>query len=338
VVENIYNGVISIVAKEINFFKAVEREFLENANRKRLLYFSGRKGSPYKSTLSRSQMLNTINVQYKTQQEDPSTPVGEAESLKRKSLGATRWPSNKNFNMIEASAMQGKGRPREALEKDIMNATQFLSRIINEEQFLSRLGSYSVQNPDKYLPKSQQGTEELKIKDKDFREAINKRINSLQSVIRKAEEKRKKGQTVKKGSELRHFRMAKNIVEDLSAHSFLGRYAEALTPDFINGMLGFLTDTKKQGTGTAKLASEAYKHYNVVDTTLITLNVQEQPVIVGLSQKFKKHVDFRNTYQVYHDIYNVVNAFSGLGIKDNTLQSNSKFLIYLRKNLVTLNQ
>lgn len=329
IVENIYNGVVSIIAKEINFYKSVEKEFLANANRRRLLYFNKN------SNLSRSKMLATMNSQYKKQLNDPKTEIGDLDTIKTGALGASRWPGNKNFKMVEKKAMKGRGRPREELEKDLGQAANAVSRVINEEQFYSGLGPYAVQNPDRYLPKSQRGKDrQLKINDKDFLQAAEKRVNSLKKVIKKAEQKRAAGELVKKGSELRHLRTIQNLITDMSLHSFFGRYAEALTPDFINDFLGFFTD----GIEKAKNVSETYKQFNVIDTQVITLNVENQDVIVGISQKYKKEVDFRRRYHVYHDIYHVVNAFSGLGIKNQGLEKDSKFLIYLRKNLVTLRQ
>lgn len=323
-VENVSRGILKIVKKEIDFYKSVEKNFLKEVNLNR------------ETNFTRKTLLNEFNAQYKAHLNDPTTEIGELESFKIRALAGGRWPKKGTFSMKDQAAFTGAGRSREELENDILQVISFIFAIINRHRFFENLNSYAVKKSKKHYK-----IPELKVGDASFRKKIIKRVERVLRLIENAnKERRKSGENIAEtGVELRHLNMLMEVVEDISAHSYLGRVAEALTPGFINDYMQFFNIKGEK----AKLQSDAYKTYNVVDTQIATIKINNIKAMVGLSQKYTKNPEFSRTYKVDKEsgvsLLDIENAFNSLGLGISAgIKGDLAFLKYIKNNLTALNE
>jgi hypothetical protein len=335
-VQNIYKALIHMLNKEISFYKDIEEAYLNDVITASPDAFPV--GKP-----DREDVKKYFIAQYNTTLANKKTKIGKLESAKIKSLGATRWPKKSTFRLLEEeNSKPGATRFRKEAEKDLENSISIILKIIEGKGNTASLGEYKVKNSDKYIP----GSKDLKIKDKEFKDAVEKIIERVQKRIKDGKAARLAGK-IKMGTKdgveevgitIEDVQEIQQLLEDLSIHSYYGKVAERLTPAFINSVASVLLGSKLGGD--AELASEAYKDYNIIDTKITKIKIKDRPeVTVGLSQKYTKRPIIRRTYKVDQDIYQIVDSYSELKSSGATsIKKDAKFLLYIRKNLVTLNQ
>lgn len=319
----LHQGILKILRQEMDYYRQAEKVYIRETN----------KNLNRGYTLSRERLKDVFESQYKKHLADPGTRIGRLEKLKIKSLGATRWPKYKDFKMkdqqeiedsLAAGATTRRGRSRQDLAQDLVSSTEVILAMLRKAQNDSRLGSYSVKKPEIY------GEKDLKIGDEKFRNLIIEQIKTIRKTI-------SEGKT-----ELSEAREINKILDAISIHSYFGRVAEEYTPGFINNYLAAFTNqvTNEKGKkkGTARIEADRFKNWNVIDTFLKEIQIENQKIQVGLSQKYTKHSYFESTYKVHNDIYQIVNSYGKLKLeRGHELEQHSSFLMYIRKNLASLN-
>jgi len=317
--KKLHRGIINIVKKEIEFYEGVEKQYLDQVSKE-------------EGGLDKEQLKELFWSKYEAQLKNPKTAIGKLESYKIQSSGASRWPTNKNFNMKTEAEMRenmqkqgksgrGRGRSYEELQKEVGNSIKFLLRVLNDSRFKEKLTNYTIKNPGRFVPDLK--VKSIKALDPDFIEAVIERIEEIERKLKNVDSNRAGPEDA---------RYIADLINDLGLNIHLGVMQEKYTPKFINSVLSSFT-----GKDGARLQSSKFKNSNVIDTDLAVVKYKDVDTLIGLSQKYTKNPSFSVPYVVKNDIYDAVDNFAQLNLKGTAeIKKNAKYMMYIRKNLAAL--
>lgn len=326
VAKELHSSLIQIIQKEMDYYSQLEALYIQGTK-------SFDKTKPLKGDgpNNRDDVLEEIRRQYIKQKNNPTTDLGLLKKFTVKTDRIRRFPRTFKDGTVEISTRDPKAtkKQRGAFKNEITPAgttsIEALLAITNNAQVQEILGfdKAKINNPDKL------GLEEVEttITDPNSRKVINQKLKNIKRKIKSG------NYTLDQVGEIR------DVLESFNTSYYFAKAAEKHIPDFFRKLIQGAPLKLSSKNEEVKWA-EKYKTLNTIDNILTQVEFKEQEAILGINIKWQKR-DFFNTseYKTNHTIYDVVNAFGNDALKlkgVSKLQKNSRFLLYIRKNLIAL--
>lgn len=326
VAKELHSSLIQIIQKEMDYYSQLEAQYIQGT-----ISFDKTKPLKGDGPNNRDDVLEEIRRQYIKQKNDPTTNLGLLKKFTVQTDRIRRFPRTFKDGTVGLKTRDPEAtkKQRGAFKNEITRAATTtigaLLALLNNANIQEILGldKAKINNPDKL------GLEEVEttITDPNSRKVINQKLKNIKRKIKSG------NYTLDEVGEIR------DVLESLNTSYYFAKAAEQHIPEFFRKFIQGAPLRLSSKNKDVKW-SEQFKTLNTIDNILAEVEFKEQEAILGINVKWQKR-DFFNTseYKTNHNIYDVVNAFGNDALKlkgVSKLQKNSRFLLYIRKNLIAL--